>query len=172
MVIPLLLRRARKRPSRFRSRTWQRRRILRGVLLPASLLAFLGLWLLDTDTLNSAWLRLQPDTAETVNPGLLSVVDGDTVRLAGERIRLTGFDAPETYRAECVAERAQGEAATARLRELIGQASHATLTYLPRQDQYGRDLARLSLDGHNVADIMVREGLARRYGGGQRRPWC
>ncbi len=168
----MLLRRSRKRPRRFRP--WKRRRgrMLRGAALPATLLVLLGLWLIDPDTLKTAWLRFPAQTIEHVDPRLLSVVDGDTVRLAGETIRLTGFDTPETYRARCDAELAQGEAATVRLRQLINRATVAELAYLPRHDDYGRDLARLTLDGRNVADTMVGEGFARRYGGGQRRPWC
>lgn len=143
----------------------------RGVLVPGALLVLVGLWLVDPDMLKSVWLH-QPTTVETVRPSQLSVVDGDTVKLDGETIRLTGFDAPETFRAQCDAELAQGKAATARLGELISQASVAELAYLPRHDKYGRELAGLTLDGRKVADTMVREGFARRYSGGQRRPWC
>ena len=166
-----MLRRPRKSPSRFRP--WKRRRrILRGALLPASLLVLLGLWLYDPDTLTQATERLQTATVENVSPNRLTVVDGDTVLLAGETIRLIGFDTPETYRAQCDAERAQGDAATERLRELLARASSARLAYQPRRDRYGRELARLMLDGRDVADIMVGEGLASRYSGGQRRSWC
>ncbi|WP_306116219.1 thermonuclease family protein [Roseovarius sp. MMSF_3305] len=105
-------------------------------------------------------------------PSHLTVVDGDTVRLSGQSIRLVGFDTPETYRAECASERRLGDAATDRLRDLLAGASSAQLAYLPRRDQYGRDLARLMLDGQDVADIMVGEGLARRYTGGHRQSWC
>ncbi len=167
----MLLRRPRKRPSRFRP--WERRRRMpRGALLPAALLVLFGLWLIDPDTLKTAWIRFPTHSIEHVDPRLLSVVDGDTVRLAGATIRLTGFDAPETYRAQCDAELVQGEAATARLRQLINRATAAELAYLSRHDVYGRDLVRLTLDGRNVADTMVGDGFARRYGGGQRRPWC
>jgi micrococcal nuclease len=27
-------------------------------------------------------------------------------------------------------------------------------------------------DGRSLGDTLVREGLARRYGGGKRSPWC
>ena len=37
--------------------------------------------------------------ASPLNPGQVEVVDGDTIRVAGETFRLVGFDAPETYRA-------------------------------------------------------------------------
>lgn len=167
-----MLRRPRKRPSRFRPGKRRRRRIPRGALLPATLLVLLGLWLYDPDTLTQATANVPASGVDTINPSRLTVVDGDTVRLAGADIRLVGFDTPETYRAQCDAERARGDAATDRLRELLARASSARLAYLPRRDQYGRDLARLMLDGRDVADIMVEEGLARRYSGGQRGSWC
>ncbi|WP_187430166.1 hypothetical protein ROLI_046360 (plasmid) [Roseobacter fucihabitans] len=146
--------------------------MLSGALLPVALLVLLGLWLYDPDTFTQATARVQTSTVESVNPSRMTVIDGDTVRLASETIRLVGFDTPETYRAQCAAERARGDAATQRLRELLVQASSARLAYLPRRDQYGRDLARLMLDGRDVADIMIAEGLARLYSGGQRRSWC
>ncbi|KIN69887.1 Thermonuclease [Sulfitobacter noctilucae] len=146
--------------------------MLRGVLFPCLLLVLLGLWFYDPDTPKQATARVQTTTVQSVNPNRLTVVDGDTVRLAGETIRLVGFDTPETYRAQCDAERARGDAATERLRELLARASSARLAYLPRRDQYGRDLAQLMLDGQDVADVMVREGLARRYSGGHRQSWC
>lgn len=144
----------------------------RGALLPATLLILLGLWLYEPNTLTQAIARTEQPAVDSVIPSQLTVVDGDTVRLAGQAIRLIGFDTPETYRAQCAAERDLGEAATDRLRDLLAQASSAQLTYRPRRDQYGRELARLMLDGRDVADIMVWEGLARRYAGGQRQLWC
>lgn len=144
----------------------------RGAFLPATLLIFLGVWLYDPNMLTQTTSRLEQPSVNRVIPSHLTVVDGDTVRLAGQAIRLIGFDTPETYQAQCAAERHLGEAATARLRDLLAESSSAQLAYLPRRDQYGRDLARLMLDGRDVADIMVGEGLARRYNEGQRRPWC
>ena len=144
----------------------------RGALLPVTLLVLLGLWLYDPNTLTQTTARVEQPAVDRVIPSQLTVVDGDTVNLAGQTIRLVGFDTPETYRAECASERRLGDAATDRLRELLARASSAELAYLPRPDRYGRDLARLMLDGQDVADIMVGEGLARRYSGGQRRPWC
>ena len=38
--------------------------------------------------------------AAPVDPGQVAVMDGDTIRVAGETFRLVGFDAPETYRAK------------------------------------------------------------------------
>ncbi|MEL6959116.1 MAG: thermonuclease family protein [Pseudomonadota bacterium] len=144
----------------------------RGALLPATLLVLLGLWLYEPNGLTQAPARVEQATVQRVIPSHLTVVDGDTVSLSGQSIRLLGFDTPETYRAECASERRLGDAATDRLRDLLARASSAELAYLPRRDQYGRDLARLMVDGRDVADIMVGEGLARRYSGGQRQSWC
>ena len=144
----------------------------RGAFLPATLLVLLGLWLYDPNTLTQATARIEQPAVDRVIPNHLTVVDGDTVNLAGQSIRLVGFDTPETYRAQCASERSLGDAASARLRDLLAGASSAELVYLPRRDQYGRDLARLMLDGRDVADIMVGEGLARRYTGGHRQSWC
>ena len=38
-------------------------------------------------------------------------------------------------------------------------------------DVYGRKLRNLAVDGRDVGDVLVSEGLARPYGGG-RRGWC
>src|SRR5262249_3940090 len=57
--------------------------------------------------------------ASPLSPGQVVVVDGDTVRIAGETFRLVGFDAPETYRARCPSERELGNRATFRLRQLV-----------------------------------------------------
>ena len=134
----------------------------RGAFLPATLLIFLGLWLYDPNTLTQATARAEHSAMDSVIPSQLTVVDGDTVRLAGQAIRLIGFDTPETYRAECASERRLGDAVTDRLRDLLARATSAQLAYLPRRDQYGRELARLMVNGRDVADIMVGEGLARR----------
>ena len=49
------------------------------------------------------------------------VVDGDTIWLHHQKpdVRLVGFNAPETRRAQCDFERGLGGKATARLRDLV-----------------------------------------------------
>ncbi len=103
------------------------------------------------------------------------VYDGDTVALecgeASQRTaRVQGLDTPETKDPRCEAERALGKKATLRLRALVagGQVSYRGLGH----DKYGRQLIRLKVDGVDVADTLVREGLAVRYSGGARPDWC
>ncbi len=38
-------------------------------------------------------------------------------------------------------------------------------------DRYGRTLAAIRVEGHDVGDILVSEGLARTWAG-RREPWC
>lgn len=40
------------------------------------------------------------------------------------------------------------------------------------QDRYHRTLARVTLGGVDVAEIMISEGWARAYAGGRRKGWC
>ena len=59
--------------------------------------------------------------AEPIEPEDIRVIDGDTIRVYHQRpdVRLVGFNAPETRRAECTAEAELGAKATRRLRDLI-----------------------------------------------------
>lgn len=100
----------------------------------------------------------------------LIIVDGDTINLDGERIRLMGFDAPETYRAQCPSERERGLAAKRRLSELLN--GHTLNVRRCCLDKYGRTLAHVLVDGRDVGETMVGEGLARVYKGGHRKGWC
>ncbi len=103
-------------------------------------------------------------------PPMLAV-DGDTIRLGGERIRILGLDAPETHQACCRAERRLGDRATERLRELLASGD-VRIERGPRPDKYRRTLAVVTVDGRDVAAILISEGLARPYDGGRRLPWC
>lgn len=102
------------------------------------------------------------------------VYDGDTVAMdcgGGEvTARVMGFDAPETVRARCELERVAGDRATDRLRALVGAGPVVIRRH--GKDKYGRDLIRLEVAGHDVARVMVEEGLAVAYDGGARRDWC
>jgi endonuclease YncB( thermonuclease family) len=59
--------------------------------------------------------------ADPIDSDRIRVIDGDTIRVAGTTadVRLVGFNAPETTRARCPEERALGERADRRLREIV-----------------------------------------------------
>lgn len=101
-------------------------------------------------------------------------VDGDTIESpAGVNYRLVGLDTPEITQAKSPREKAMGEAAKARLQELLGSGEARLEPVTDRgRDRYGRELGRLYIGGEDVADIMIREGHARAYDGkGKRQPW-
>lgn len=87
-----------------------------------------------------------------IHPALVRVADGDTFRAGRETFRLRGVDTPELREP-------QGLAARRRLAELLrGGAIHV----VPRaEDVYCRTVADVYVNGHNVADVLRREGLVK-----------
>ncbi|HWJ72388.1 MAG TPA: thermonuclease family protein [Kaistia sp.] len=100
----------------------------------------------------------------------LTAVDGDTVRLGDERIRIIGLDAPELH-ARCRAEKRLAERARDRMAELIS-GDHVEVIRSTRKDKYRRTLAIIRVNGVDVARVMIFEGLARPYHGERRQSWC
>jgi endonuclease YncB( thermonuclease family) len=102
-------------------------------------------------------------------------------------VRLVGFDAPETgTHARCQSERVRADKSTARLRELIANAT-ATLKLVPcacpggtegtEACNYGRSCGVLTINGRDAGDILIAKGLARPYQCGRfscppRGSWC
>ena len=99
------------------------------------------------------------------------VLDGDTIRLHHQKpdVRLVGFNAPETRRAICEAERELGERATRRLRDLV-QSSKLDFEFVACACQpgtegtpscnYGRRCGTLKANGRDVGAILISENLA------------
>lgn len=99
------------------------------------------------------------------------IVDGDTFWLSGERIRIADIDTPEINPPRCEEERVKGEAAKRRLRELLNAGPFSLIVGMRDEDQYGRKLRTVVRDGRSIGEILVGEGLARRWDGA-RRSWC
>ena len=97
-----------------------------------------------------------PDLANAV----LQVVDGDTLKIAGRRLRLEAVDTPETFRPRCDNELRKGQEATARLKELMAAANEVWIDDTGEVDKYDRPLIHLMLDGRDAGDILVQEGFA------------
>lgn len=80
------------------------------------------------------------------------VVDGDTIRLGGERIRLRGIDTPELSEP-------QGPSAKQRLEELLRSGS---IRIVPHgRDVYNRLLADVFVNEQDVAEILRSEGFSK-----------
>src|SRR6266481_8664893 len=110
--------------------------------------------------------------AAPIEPSQVEVVDGDTIRVAGETFRLVGFDAPETYRAQCPSERQLGNRATFRLRQLVAgggldlervACACRTGTEGTPSCNYGRSCGILRARGQDVGAVLIAEGLARAW---------
>ena len=99
------------------------------------------------------------------------VIDGDTFRLAGESIRVADIDTPETRDYGCSAEKALGDRATSRLRQLLNAGPFELQPYERDEGQYGRKLRVVTRNGQSLGQILVAEGLARNWDG-SRHPWC
>ena len=107
-----------------------------------------------------------PSSARATSGALLgraSVIDGDTIRVAGESVRFNGIDAPES-RQTCTDERGSsyrcGAAAARALDEYLAASRPVRCNFLSR-DQYGRVVGDcFRADGDNVAAWLVRNGHA------------
>lgn len=104
--------------------------------------------------------------------GTHCVVDGDTFWMGGAKIRIADIDTPETHPARCAREAELGAAAARRLHALLNSGPVSLEAIGRDTDRYGRKLRIVSIDGRGVGDILVAEGLARRYAGGSREGWC
>ncbi len=95
--------------------------------------------------------------------GTAKVVDGDSLEIGRQRIRLWGIDAPE-FKQTCARGKqrwACGYAATAALREhLDGTTVQCVKVDV---DRYGRMVARCSTRQRSINEWMVREGWATDY---------
>lgn len=98
-------------------------------------------------------------------------IDGDTLEAGGQRWRLTGFDAPEIFSSsQTGGERQAGVKAALRLKELVLTARNVELQVAEKPDRWGRGRAKLTIDGVDAGDILVREGLAKKKTMSQRAP--
>lgn len=80
------------------------------------------------------------------------VVDGDTIRVGVERIRLRGIDTPEMSEFD-------GPAAKRRLEELL---RHGEIRIVPHgRDVYNRLLADVFVNEQNVAETLIMEGYEK-----------
>ena len=99
------------------------------------------------------------------------VIDGDTIRYGGIKIRLADIDAPEVFSPRCASEATRGERATRRLLELMNAGPFQLVAGGRDEDRYGRKLRVIERNGRSVGATLVAEGLARPWDGA-RRSWC
>ena len=86
--------------------------------------------------------------------------------LGGERIRLTGHDAPEVFDPDCPDEAELGRYAAESLEGMLRGAGEMELTLEPGRDADGRGLGSIAVDGQDVGERLVMQRLARPEEGG------
>jgi endonuclease YncB( thermonuclease family) len=106
---------------------------------------------------------LLPLNAFATTSGSARVIDGDTIDISGQRIRLHGIDTPEA-RQICQRDGVTwlcGAAATKALKELIGKSDVSCAER--DKDRYGRIVAVCHANGVSLNAVMVRSGMALAY---------
>jgi len=96
--------------------------------------------------------------------GRVAVIDGDTIRIGGETVRLFGIDAPERDQT-CTRPDGTvwlcGEWSGAEVARLFGGRRAACETRTT--DRYGRTVATCSVSGRDMGAAIISAGLARAY---------
>ena len=108
-------------------------------------------------------LASHPASADTFT-GRASVIDGDTIEIHGERIRLLDIDAPES-RQTCTTQDGTawrcGQKASLALSDWI--AHHNVTCNSDKLDKYKRHLARCSVADQDIGEWMAAKGWAVPY---------
>lgn len=100
------------------------------------------------------------------------IVDGDTMWLDGQKLRIADIDAPEIFSPSCQAEADRGRRATSRMQALVNAGPFEVRRIAGRDvDRYGRKLRTLHRDGLSLGGRLVAEGLAEEWGGPDI-AWC
>lgn len=99
------------------------------------------------------------------------VIDGDTIRYHGAKIRLADINTPETAEPGCAREARLGAAASARLTELLNAGPFSLERTDRERDSYGRALRIATRGGKSLGAVLTAEGLAEPWRG-RRGNWC
>ena len=96
------------------------------------------------------------------------IVDGDTIWVNREKIRLQGFNAPE-MNGSCDRERRMAVQARDELRRALDRKPFT----IERNgtDRYGRTLATIRVGGEDVGRHLIGRGLAHEWRG-RKEAWC
>ncbi|WFT86826.1 thermonuclease family protein [Rhizobium leguminosarum] len=170
---------------------WWRRRLVRDVVFVALIVMVGFIYSVFENGPVQSFLGTAGTSSHAMGPvdQAFTVTDGDTIHIAGERAgtRLVGFNTPEKFSPQCENERLLGERASSRLKELV-KSPNLQLTKVPcacpvgsegtDACNHGRSCGVLKVDGRDVGQILIGEGLAVPFiCEGNRcprtpRPWC
>ena len=110
-------------------------------------------------------LRLMPVPDASTPEGRASVIDGDSLIVAGVEVRLQGIDAPEA-RQTCTRQGRDWDCGREASRRLAGLLRGGHVRCEGREeDEHGRLLARCRLGDADINRWMVEQGWAVSFGG-------
>jgi micrococcal nuclease len=113
----------------------------------------------------------------------VKITDGDTIKLdvskesplikkLGLSVRIKGIDTPEKApRAKCKKESELGQQATKYTTELVGN-KELLLSQVENDHYGGRIVANVKVGGVDIAQELLKKGLARVYNGEKKKSWC
>lgn len=113
----------------------------------------------------------------------VKITDGDTIKLdiskesplikkLGLSVRIKGIDTPEKgSKAKCNKENALGQQATKFTTELVGN-KELLLSQVENDKYGGRIVANVKVGGVDIAQELLKKGLARVYNGEKKKSWC
>jgi endonuclease YncB( thermonuclease family) len=111
----------------------------------------------------AAWLLLVPIRAAIAADltGQASIIDGDTLEIHGTRIRLWGIDAPETTQLCRGNDSQQYRCGAKAANDLDAFIAGRPVNCIPISlDQYRRTVATCAVDGTDLGQWLVSNGLA------------
>jgi micrococcal nuclease len=97
------------------------------------------------------------------------VIDGETIRVGGETVKIAGMEAPRTRTARCADEEEAGVKAIGELRKLLNSGKVTTAGEVRAPG--GEVRTRVLVDGRDVGAAMVAAGVASEPGSVQG-GWC
>ena len=93
----------------------------------------------------------------------IKIVDGDTIHLNGEKIRLTGIDTPE-LKQTCLKEGAKVSCGVTAKKILIVKIGNDNVECVSEgKDRYKRTLAECFVNNESLSSYLVRSGYAFAY---------
>lgn len=113
----------------------------------------------------------------------VKITDGDTIKLdvskesplikkLGLSVRIKGIDTPEKApRAKCKKESELGQQATKFTTDLVGN-KELLLSQVENDHYGGRIVANVKVGGVDIAQELLKKGLARVYNGEKKKSWC